>query len=296
MADLGPLYRGLAPDPDSDYGAVLPWAVNRPGTPAWLQNGSDPRLALPQAVRDGLKGWLDLANATQTGSLTPEAVQALTLGSVGTGLGLAERGALAAGAGRPAIPSLAMDEAARFQRAREMGFHPELNLYHGTARAFDAFAPNPQARSLGQPTAAGVAWSAENPAVANRFAELASQENQGTGSQTYPLVARWNNLAGLTLTGNERQGEMMGTVRDAFLNGYDALRLKNYTTFPEFGPQTIWVFRDPSQLRSRFARFDPAQKDSADLLAARATPGFALPPSPAPGFRGGARAAADMEY
>jgi hypothetical protein len=51
--------------------------------------------------------------------------------------------------------------------------------------------------------------------------------------------------------------------------------------FPDLGPQTIWTFRDPVQLRSRFALFDPAKRDSSDLMA-----GFAMPaPAPVPGFR-----------
>ena len=37
------------------------------------------------------------------------------------------------------------------------------------------------------------------------------------------------------------------------------------------------MFRDPNQLRSPFARFDPARRDSADLLA-----GVAVPGGPAP--------------
>jgi hypothetical protein len=50
--------------------------------------------------------------------------------------------------------------------------------------------------------------------------------------------------------------------------------------FRELGPQTIWAFRDPAQLRSRFAVFDPEKRGSEDLLA-----GFAaLGPTPVPGF------------
>ena len=50
--------------------------------------------------------------------------------------------------------------------------------------------------------------------------------------------------------------------------------------FPELGPQTIWAFRDPAQLRSRFAAFDPAKRDSSDLMAGFAAPG----PTPVPGL------------
>jgi hypothetical protein len=51
--------------------------------------------------------------------------------------------------------------------------------------------------------------------------------------------------------------------------------------FPELGPQAIWTFRDPSQLRSWFARFDPGKRGSSDLMAGSAVPG----PAPVPGLR-----------
>jgi len=56
------------------------------------------------------------------------------------------------------------------------------------------------------------------------------------------------------------------------------------TAPPELGPQTIWSFRDPNQLRSWFARFDPSMRYSDDLLAARAIPGFNVAPPAEPGF------------
>ena len=54
------------------------------------------------------------------------------------------------------------------------------------------------------------------------------------------------------------------------------------TAPPELGPQTIWSFRDPNQLRSWFARFDPSMRYSDDLLAARAIPGFNVAPPAEP--------------
>ncbi len=59
----------------------------------------------------------------------------------------------------------------------------------------------------------------------------------------------------------------MASIANAFDNGYDAIRLSNDTAVPTLPPQSIWAFRDPNQLRSRFARFDPRNIDSADLLA-----------------------------
>jgi hypothetical protein len=93
MSDLQPWYDRLAPAPNTTYGSVLPFAID--------EQTQQMRWALPDSVRSGLKGVLDLANSTQTGSLTGDALASVTMGSVGAGLGLAPRGALAAGAAKP---------------------------------------------------------------------------------------------------------------------------------------------------------------------------------------------------
>jgi hypothetical protein len=73
----------------------------------------------------------------------------------------------------------------------------------------------------------------------------------------------------------------MATVGHNFDRGFDAIQFPNFTTVPGLGPQAAWVFRDPNQLRSRFAVFDPAKRDSSDLMAGLAVPA----PAPTPGFR-----------
>ena len=72
-------------------------------------------------------------------------------------------------------------------------------------------------------------------------------------------------------------GDIWRSVAGAFDQGYDAIRLHNYTMFPDLGPQINWMIRDPNQLRSPFAAFDPAKRGSSDLLA-----GFVAPIGPVP--------------
>jgi hypothetical protein len=91
----------LAPNPDAQYGSVLPFAYNREGSPSWVTEGNNPRWALPEWLRSAAQGVVGLGESTQTGSLTPEALALLTSGSVGTGALMAPRGALASGAARP---------------------------------------------------------------------------------------------------------------------------------------------------------------------------------------------------
>jgi hypothetical protein len=86
------LLNWLAPDPNADYGQLLPFARDR--------TTGEKRFAMPGAVRSGLLGTADLMGATETGSLTPEAIQTLMSGMMMGGGLLAPRGALAVGGAR----------------------------------------------------------------------------------------------------------------------------------------------------------------------------------------------------
>jgi hypothetical protein len=66
-----------------------------------------------------------------------------------------------------------------------------------------------------------------------------------------------------------REDDIQKTLRRAWEAGYDAVRLKNYTT-PGGEIRDVIVVKDPAQLRSPSARFDPRKKNSADLLAGAA--------------------------
>jgi hypothetical protein len=113
---------------------------------------------------------------------------------------------------------------------------------------------------------------------ASRFERARSREST---PRILPLLARSEKPVPLTLSHGDRWGDFKRTIADAFAGSHDAVAVQNYRMFPELGPQTIWGFRDPSQLRSRFAVFDPVRRDSSDLMA-----GFAAPllPVPVPGF------------
>ncbi len=324
-SDLDPLYEGLALPSDRQYGIDpgannsdaadgvargyafnqwMPFTTNRVGSASWVTNGADPQWSVPQILRDGAKGWLDLARAKDTGSLTPEALGAFLTGSVGAGVAGAPAAALAAGGARGRVSPLPLDEAARYSRAREQGFRPELKLYHGTAGDdFSAFARNPTTTTMGLPSVG--TWTTLDPEFAARFpfrldAATGRQipAHEMPGHRVMPLVGRWNSLAKAEVTGNESPFSITGGVRDAWDAGYDALRFFS-TPGHDAGLHGTWVFKNPNQLRSRFARFDPAKRGSDDLLAARATPGFNVAPPSEPGFRVPikvGRSAAEMEF
>jgi hypothetical protein len=69
--------------------------------------------------------------------------------------------------------------------------------------------------------------------------------------------------------------ETYGTILDAWDDGYDSV------SFLSRDGRQSTVVKDPAQLRSRFAVFDPAKRNSRDLLAGISLFGFepAQPPA-----------------
>jgi hypothetical protein len=299
---LAPFHDALALPTDRQYGIDpgygnergyafnqwLPFITNREGSASWVQSGADPQWSLPGILREGLKGWLDLLGAKDTGSLTPEALASFLAGSAGAGMAGAPAGALTAAGRRvrPGRDALPMDEASRYSRAREQGWRPEVPLYHATAGDdFSTFALPPPTTTLGIPPV-GV-WTTANPDFAGRFPVRVNARtgelvhgSQMPGHRILPLVARWNRLVEVPIAGNEGPFGLHGAVLDAWDKGYDAVRFVN-APGATTGLHDTYVFRQPNQLRSRFAKFDPANRDSDDLLATRALPGLNVAP---PGF------------
>ncbi|MFI5014540.1 MAG: hypothetical protein ACHQAY_19575 [Hyphomicrobiales bacterium] len=157
------------------------------------------------------------------------------------------------------------DQAAKWARAREMGFQTDMPLYHGTASDISAFDPAKLGSNTGTALAKLGVWSTRAPELAGVFAERAAARGSGSGQSILPLVHRADNPAQLTLKGSEHPLSVAETVRDAFDRGHDAVWIKNFST--RSGPTQLLVVKNPNQLRSRFAKFDPAERDSPDLLA-----------------------------
>jgi hypothetical protein len=303
--DLEPAYHRLAPDADVFYGTFLPVAFNRPGSARWMREGTNFRWSLPAIVRDGLLGALDLANGTHTGEVTPRLAQTFAFGLPMAGIGLAERGSLGMAGALPPKADLPMDVASRMERARAMGFDPDRRLYHGTAdNITPGFRSEPARRTTASWAAPVGVWTAESPSVAAEFAAMAAKGRGApgdSGQNILPLYARRGRTATLRLGKEDLDHEVAATLADAFDNGYDSVRLLNYTTPGGIPGQTTWVFKDPSQLRAPFAAFDPARCTSNDLLAGSAVPAplavtASAPEQRTPGFRGPPSLAESLAY
>ena len=165
--------------------------------------------------------------------------------------------------GRGTAAKLATDTAARMARAEAMGFRTGMPVYHGAGETFSSFRAVPTtAKGMETP---GVSVALD-PEVANEYA-MAKPGNGQANPQVYPLFHRTEKPAVMTLQGNETHGEVVGTLRDLFEGGHDAVMLKNYTTPAGKSGKNIIIVRDPSQLRSPHAMFDLARKFDANLLA-----------------------------
>jgi len=98
-------------------------------------------------------------------------------------------------------------------------------------------------------------------------------KNTGGNPQVIPLLHRAENPVQIELTGGETNHEIASALADAWARGHDSVLLKNYTS-PGGKIGDAVVVRDPAQLRSPFAQFDPAKRYSRDLLAGLAGAGI----------------------
>jgi len=130
-----------------------------------------------------------------------------------------------------AITKLDMSHAARMQRARDMGFDVDNTLYHGTKADFEAFDPALRGSSTDPGWYGPGEYTTPHPASADAYAQSGFMEYED-GANVMPLFAR------------------------------DAEPVVN-----NYGNVTEYVTREPNQLRSVNAAFDPDKKDSANLLA-----------------------------
>lgn len=271
------IYRLLGLNPNLRRSTILPIARNE-------QGGLE--AAVPQSLIDLARAFRLPARAMGGGSYGPEDIAnfALNTGALGA-VGTKPAGALASGAARTSKPSaLPMDEASRMARAAEQGF--TTDAYHGTGadiRSFDLQAPKVTGGGLND---AGVFVSTD-PVEASRYARTFG----GDSANVLPLKVRTERP--LTLAPGvferlqdvaymQRNGHAVPEVKGIFLQDdlaqagvawdgkgspVEAIRAAGYDAISKGGRYPETVVFDPKNIRSRFAAFDPAKKDSADLLA-----------------------------
>jgi len=137
--------------------------------------------------------------------------------------------------------------------------------YHGTNELFPYFDPeNVDKSRVNDATGKLGVWISETPEVANEFAFRKGEQ----GAQVVPLRVRSAGKVGtLDIPPGIGNLEMAATLSNAQDAGYDLIKLNNYTSPKGLKQQKIKLARNPNQVRSRFAAFDPEKIDSSDIMA-----------------------------
>jgi hypothetical protein len=255
-------------DPEIETrGSILPFGLTR---------GGGYKFAVPGSLVDMLLS-MERGGKMAVGDepLDPNAVTdaALNVGMMGSVVGSAPAGALGANIARRGKNSLPMDEASRMARAREMGFDTGKIWYRGTVNRGEKKASHSLEATRG-------VFMSDNPDVAKIFrypreyGEVLADSRAGDFQKLYTRSQK-----PLTLTAENAQkftddtSYQTGVIRDAIDKGYDSILVPNVREgvgdWVEHG--TTLVVLDPRMIRKTSAAFDPAKKDSANLLAMNPT-------------------------
>ena len=244
-----------------------------------LKSSFDPSSASDAQWAQMARDSFDVAGVAPMGGLAASAA------------GMVPEGALTSNSVGRAASHLPMDEASRMARAREMGFN--VDAYHGTrAPDFASFHPgshfgsveaaNKRLSDLSELGDASLPWGMPRGDEAReavypvklRAQKVIDLDDMGewTDADIAPQLYRKG------LIGDDELNAAINGDLDTFdwlkSQGYDAVRYRN--DFEGAGSPSYMVL-DPKNIRSKFAAFDPAQSDSANLLAANSPTGAAAP-------------------
>lgn len=175
---------------------------------------------------------------------------------------------------------LPMDEASRMARAREMGFNPETR-FHGTKANITDQMRLGQGGTMGE----GV-YTASDPIYSDFFAgveRVGDETRFREGGNVLPLLTRGETMPFeqfAQMRFDARRANASGEFGENFdLGDYldNEMRRQGFTGVrsDEYGPvrgRDEVATRYPSDIRSRFARFDPRLSHLSNLNAANASP------------------------
>ena len=177
--------------------------------------------------------------------------------------------------------ALDMREAARMQRAKDAGFDTSQTYYHGASRG--GYNVTSDIKSF-DPDKVGDKWGQDrdgfffttNPDEANYYATTNGVGENVDGGAVYPTLQRSDNPLVIDSTDDiDLAGEGSVAYWDtrhkdltskAKAAGHDSIKLIDRGVYGD-DLDSMVVALDPKNIRSVNAAFDPAKKDSANLLA-----------------------------
>jgi hypothetical protein len=257
--------------------------------PAKMGRGILDAVQLPGQVAGGIMNtppaqpgmWSDMDEARQQATQSTMMDRAADLGGLvmGGGYGGAPAGSVGMAGARNA-PKLPMDEASRMGRAAEQGY--TVDAYKGMY-AYDwrtepgrnwkgEIISQPEipggrkeltsidARQVWPENKTGAGFFSNSPGVASRFAEAMN-------GAVYPVKLKFENPKVIDAQGayaaDFQFGSGAGRLKLGDNSPHDGVILKNTKDEGD-----VYIPREPSQIRSRWAAFDPANRNSGELLGA----------------------------
>ena len=167
------------------------------------------------------------------------------------------------------------------ERAREMGFDNSAP-FHGTAADVTAFEPQTVGRNFGSSGDYGAGYYSTGIIDdANRYADFAGKQPLSGDPNVMPLMQRGQqfpidyrgvfendlrDMVGVEASGEEITDRLTKTLG---VDGVDVWRAEDYRP-RQVGPREVIKERvvfDPTNIRSRFARFDPRLSHLRNLSA-----------------------------
>jgi len=175
------------------------------------------------------------------------------------------------------VDPLPLDEASRMARAKGMGFDLNETMYSGRGTDFAEFSPTPPKRAAGGDNEAA-SWFTPDPALASHFADIASADDVVgsvfNGANVVPALIKPGKQKVVTVP-FYNSDLFSAIIREAKEQGYDTIRFKRVDEgLRGIGPSDQIAVLNPANIRSKFAKFDPSKKGSADLLAGVAGAGL----------------------
>jgi hypothetical protein len=184
-ADLGPLYKFLAEDPDVAYrGSILPMVRTKAG---------ETRLGMPQMALDAGRGLVDLLAGVRTGQMSPEATQAIA--------GLATSSAM---------------------QPPQQGLLAAIKAYHGSPHRFDKFDMSKIGTGEGAQAYGHGLYFAESKGVADSYRDnLAFRDSMSNAAWNAPPVPKEDEASAKAAEsvlrkfwGSWQPDEMLSKVKD----------------------------------------------------------------------------------
>jgi hypothetical protein len=179
------------------------------------------------------------------------------------------------------VKDLPMDTASRMDRARYLGFDVDSTLYHGTPDARGIWA-----EGFSKKGSAGL--GPDKPLFFSRDKDLAKTyaddarafDYQRAEPEVIEVFSNAGNTKDLDWGGSAfRENSVFGGKKDlhhsidaAKAEGFDSVDVSNIRDTYRAGgpPSNVYVVFDPKNMRSTNATFNPAKKESSNLLASLA--------------------------